>query len=165
VEEAAQLAGVVDEDVQLAAQGPGAAIMAAMELPTARATVEELLRIYAEAASEPGRPRGCLLVNGAMSCSPEASGIRDELARCRAASVEALARRIDRARRAGELPSTVNATHLARFYWTVLNGMAVGASDGTTTAQMREVAAQAMAAWPGAARPRKARKARKPATA
>ncbi len=136
------------------AAGPGAAVVAAMDLPTARATVEELLRVYAEAASQPARPLGCLLVNGAMSASPEADAIRGDLSRIRTASVEALRKRFERAQREGELEESVHPAHLARYYWSVLHGMAVAATDGATSAQLREVAALALTAFPGRRRGR-----------
>jgi AcrR family transcriptional regulator len=129
--------------------GPGAGVTAAFDLPTARETVVELLRFYAEAPGDPGRPLGCLLVNGAMSCSAEADSVRKEVASYRAASVDALSKRFERAQREGDLTPDANPTSLARYYWAVLNGMAVAASDGATRAQLREVTKLSMLAWPG----------------
>src|SRR6266404_3718152 len=47
--------------------------------PTARAVAETLLRGVAEMQTRPGLPPGCLLVQGALSCSAEGEPIRREL--------------------------------------------------------------------------------------
>jgi AcrR family transcriptional regulator len=131
-------------------EGPGARVTAALALPTARETVEALLSLYADAPATPGRPRGCLLVNGALGCSAEAEPIRVELSQVRTASIAALRKRLEHAQRQGELPESARPGDLARYVWTVLNGMAIDALDGATRPQLREVARQAMLAWPPA---------------
>ena len=142
-------------------EGPGARVTAALALPTARESVEALLNMYAEAPTTPGRPLGCLLVNGALGCSAEAEPIRVELSQVRIAGTAALRKRLERAKREGELPDTASTGDLARSVWTVwtvwtvLHGMAVDALDGATRPQLREVAKLAMLAWP--ARPERTR--------
>ena len=128
--------------------GPGAAIGAALDLPTAREAVVELLRIYAEAPMEPGRPLGCLLVNGALRCGGESASVRDDLAQDRRAAVVALRKRLDRAQREGDLAEDDRPADLAFFVWTILQGMAVQAASGATVAQLRSSAELAMRAWP-----------------
>ena len=49
----------------------------------------------------------------------------------------------------GELPASTDIDGLSRFYLGVFQGMAVQAKDGATHAELRSVAAAAMAAWPG----------------
>jgi hypothetical protein len=49
----------------------------------------------------------------------------------------------------GELPASTDIDGLSRFYLSVFQGMAIQARDGATQAQLRAVAAAAMAAWPG----------------
>ncbi|MDB4946149.1 MAG: transcriptional regulator, TetR family [Labilithrix sp.] len=130
--------------------GPGAAIMAALEQPTAREAVAELLRIHVEAPGEQGRPLGCLMINAGLGCSMEAEPLRDELAKTRQASVVALRKRLERAQREGDLPAGAKPGALAFFVWTVLHGISVQAVSGATRAQLREAAALAMRAWPAA---------------
>jgi hypothetical protein len=48
----------------------------------------------------------------------------------------------------GELPASTDIDGLSRFYLSVFQGMAVQAKDGATSAELRAVAAAAMAAWP-----------------
>jgi len=49
----------------------------------------------------------------------------------------------------GELPAATDVDGLSRFYLSVYQGMAIQARDGATQAELRGVAAAAMAAWPG----------------
>lgn len=133
-------------------EGPAAGVGRALELPTAREVVAQLLDFYADAPGSPGREAGCLMVNGALGCSAEAEPLGEELAKGRQAAVVALRRRLERAQREGDLPASAKPAALAMFVWTVLQGMAVQAKSGATRAQLREVAALAMRAWPGPTR-------------
>ena len=49
----------------------------------------------------------------------------------------------------GELPASADTDGLSRFYLGVFQGMAVQAQDGASQAELRGIAAAAMAAWPG----------------
>jgi AcrR family transcriptional regulator len=75
--------------------------------PTARETVERLLRGVVEKGCS-DQTRGCLLVQGALTCGEAAAPIRDELAARRNAVEKLLLARFDRAqkgehRRAGQV--------------------------------------------------------------
>lgn len=128
--------------------GPTARVAAAFALPTARATVEELLSFYAEAPALPNRPLGCLLLNGALGASAEAESVRVELSKVRTSLVTRLRKRLEVAQRTGELAGDASPAELAQYFWAVLQGMAVQATDGATRAELRKVARLAMAAWP-----------------
>ena len=130
--------------------GPGAGFTTALALPTAREATEAMLRFYAETPAMAGRPAGCLMINGALGCSAEAEPVRVALSQHRLAMMTMMRRRFERARREGELPADTSPADLARYFWTVLEGMAVQATDGATSAQLREVARLAMLAWPAA---------------
>jgi hypothetical protein len=56
--------------------------------------------------------------------------------------------RLEAAVARGELPASTDIDGLSRFYLSVFQGMAVQAKDGATSAELRAVAAAAMAAWP-----------------
>ncbi len=56
--------------------------------------------------------------------------------------------RLEAAVAEGELPASTNIEHLSRFYLSVFEGMAIQARDGASRAELRGVAAAAMAAWP-----------------
>ncbi|QJE71891.1 TetR/AcrR family transcriptional regulator [Aerophototrophica crusticola] len=126
---------------------PGLRLLAAA--PTARDGVAALLAASAAALAAPGnQPTGCLLVHGALSGSGECAGVEDMLAAKRAGTERAIRARIERGLADGDVPAGTDAATLARFYATVLNGLAVQARGGATAADLEAVAGMAMAAWP-----------------
>jgi hypothetical protein len=66
----------------------------------------------------------------------------------RAAGEVALRRRLQRAKREGDLPKKADPAELARYVMTVLQGMAVQGADGASPDQLRRVAQVALRAWP-----------------
>jgi len=130
------------------AEKNGAFVRDALAEPSARAAVEKLLFGAVEGLADPHSPRGCLLVQGALSCGDEARVIRDELASRRAASESAVRARLRRAAAEGDLPGGIDADDLARFVATVLQGMAVQSVGGASRAELRRIAETAMRAWP-----------------
>ena len=127
--------------------GPGGFVAAALQQPTARDVAEIMLHGAADSYTDPGRPRGCLLVHGALAAGEGTDAVRVDLAQQRDASVKALARRFDEAQAAGELPG-VNALVLARWINSVCQGISVQARSGATREDLHEVAEQALVGWP-----------------
>jgi AcrR family transcriptional regulator len=130
------------------AEGPARYIREAFDQPTALAAVESLLHGAADATTEPGRPRGCITVQGGLSCSPAAEPARDELTARRAAGEAALRERLQRARGTGELPAGTDADGLAQYFTTIYQGLAVQAGGGATREQLHRIVDLAMAVWP-----------------
>ena len=130
------------------AQGPGAYVCAALAEPTARAVAEHLLLGSADMQTSPRRPRGCLMVNGAMTCGDASDPVRRELAARRRASDGLLQKRLERAAAEGDLPAGADPAALARYLATVVRGMAVQAAGGATRSELRGVAEVALKAWP-----------------
>ncbi len=128
--------------------GPAACQMEALSEPTARGAVERLFQGAIEAATDARNPRGCLLIQGALSCGDESKQVKDDLAARRAASEAALRRRLKRARDEGDLAKDADPADLARYVVAVLQGLAVHAADGATRAELKRVALTAMRAWP-----------------
>jgi hypothetical protein len=62
---------------------------------------------------------------------------------------------IDRAIEAGELPLTVSAPDLARFYSVVIQGIALQAQHGGTQEQLFGVVDMVMESWPVRSRKRR----------
>ena len=120
----------------------------AFRLPTAKASVACILNSVAAALTNGKNPRGCLLVQAALSCGDEADCIKKELAARRADGDSLIRARLLRAQADGELPRDVDAAALSRFFSTVLRGMSVEASAGATRAQLQNVIELAMNAWP-----------------
>ena len=77
------------EAVELYSKTLGVPMMKALaEEPTARASLEALLQAAVEAFCRPGKPRGCLLVLGAINSMPANKSVRDHLRGLRARSAE-----------------------------------------------------------------------------
>ncbi len=130
-------------------KGPMNMMLAALQEPTARRVVERLLRESANAGSDPHTPRGCLYVQGALACGSESDRIRTELISRRAAGEAMLRKRLQRAKREGDLPKKSDPAGLARYFMAVLHGMSVRSSAGASRRELRGIAETAMGAWPG----------------
>jgi AcrR family transcriptional regulator len=130
------------------AEGPGSHALQALNEPTSRAVVEKLLRGGADLLTTPGSPRGCLLVQGALTCGDSAESMHKELISRRASSESALCRRFKRAKAEGDLPPDANPADLARYIITIVHGMSVQAAGGATRNELRHVADIALQSWP-----------------
>jgi AcrR family transcriptional regulator len=99
------------------AEGPSAYVREALEQPTARAVVEALVRGAVELLTDPSHPRGCLSVQGALSCGSQAEPIKQAMIEWRKHCESGLRKRLQRARREGTsrrtwIPATLPATFL-----------------------------------------------------
>ncbi len=116
---------------------------------TAREAVAAMLHDNADEYADPATPRGCMLVLGAPVGTPAHSGIREQLAAARRASVGRLQDRLDRGVTDGDVPAGADTATLADFYSTVLDGMSIKARDGATREELHAIADAALAAWDG----------------
>jgi AcrR family transcriptional regulator len=130
------------------AEGPASYIGEAFSQPTARATIETLLRGAAEATTRPDCPPGCLTVTGGLASGSTSESARDELAARRKAGETALRARLEQARVAGELPKDTDTDGLGRYFATVYQGIAVQAAGGATRDQLNQTIDIAMRVWP-----------------
>src|SRR5882724_1854811 len=128
--------------------GPLAYFGKALAAAKARDVIEQILLGAANMASNPRLPAGCLMVQGALACGDSAGSVQKETAARRAASEIALRRRLQRAKREGDLPRSANPVELARYVMTVLQGMAVQGADGVGRDQLRRIGQMALRAWP-----------------
>ncbi len=88
------------------------------------------------------------MVQGALAVGNAARSVQKEAVERRAASEVALRRRLQRAKREGDLPKNSDPVELARYVMTVLQGMAVQGANGAGRDQLRRVAQIALRAWP-----------------
>ena len=116
--------------------------------PTARATVEHLLRASVDFVTDEANPRGCLMVRGAMACSEAANKIRDEIVTRRATGEAMLRERFERAIAEGEISPGLDPADYARYIMTVLEGLSVQAAGGASREDLRKVADIALRSWP-----------------
>jgi AcrR family transcriptional regulator len=121
---------------------------AAMAQPTARRVAETFLRENVLALTWPGRPAGCLTVQGGLSCGPANTAISEFLAASRLGGEQALADRFRTAISYGDLPADTDPAALARFVMVVSEGQAVHAAAGVNRAQLEQSAEIALRAFP-----------------
>ncbi|HEY4239542.1 MAG TPA: TetR/AcrR family transcriptional regulator [Kofleriaceae bacterium] len=88
----------------------------------------------------PGVPPSCMMVKGAMDCSPGSADVQQAIASRLRHSEKLLAFRFARARDEGDLPDDANPADLARFVMAMSYGIAAQSSVGATAAQLRRVA-------------------------
>ncbi|MGF1430030.1 TetR/AcrR family transcriptional regulator [Kitasatospora sp. LaBMicrA B282] len=120
----------------------------ALQQPTARAAVEQLLRTAAAGYTDPSHPPGCLVVRAATNCTDASADVEAELRAIREGTKHALEEKIRADLTAGLLPATADPRALAAFYAAVVQGMSVQACDGADHADLDAIATTALAAWP-----------------
>ena len=115
---------------------------------TARASIENLLISGAgHLPKSRATPAGCMAMLGAVGDEWPAAIVR-VVKKVRLEMLGKLRSRLEGAVAQGELPALTDVDGLSRFYLGVLEGMAIQAQDGATQAELRGVAAAAMASWP-----------------
>jgi AcrR family transcriptional regulator len=115
---------------------------------TARVSVESLLQAATENLPKSrATPAGCMAALAAVGDDWPPS-IANVARKVRLKMLGNLRSRLEAAVAEGELPDSTNIDHLSRFYLSVFEGMAIQARDGASRAELRGVAAVAMAAWP-----------------
>jgi AcrR family transcriptional regulator len=120
-----------------------------LEAATARTCVENVLLAGTETLPKSrATPAGCMAMLAAVGDEWPAA-IARVVKKVRLEVLGMLRLRLENAVAKGELPASTDIDGLSRFYLSVFQGMAVQARDGATQAELRAVAAAAMAAWPG----------------
>lgn len=136
------------EAVELHSRTLGAPMMTALaEGATARASLEGLLMAAVEAYSKPGKPRGCMLLTGAMNTTPANHAVQEYLRGLRLRRQKTILQRLERGVAEGDLPCGVDISAVAFFYATVMDGLAIQARDGASRNALKRVVKCAMAAW------------------
>jgi AcrR family transcriptional regulator len=131
-----------------------ASMRAALDHPTAYAALEALMHSAADFYTEPSRPPGCLLVQGGLTASDRAEPARAELAKRRAANMQLVQERLERAAREGDITVSGDPVVVARYVSTVTNGIAVLAADGITRPQLHDTVDTALQAFRTPAHPK-----------
>lgn len=124
-------------------------VNSALEAPTARGVAERLLNGAIDAHCGPSDPHGCLGIISMVACATEAASIREDVIARRASSEAAGIARLERAKREGDLPESIDPKALAQCLITVLQGLAIKAQGGTSREDMQAVVDTFMAMWPG----------------
>jgi len=130
------------------ATGPSAFVKEAMAEPTSYQVVKVFLSRAVELLTEHNNPRGCMIVQGALSCGPEAEMIQKKLISYRASIEENFKKRFELAKASGDLPQDTNTSVLAKYVATVHQGISVQASSGASKDELMGVVDMAMQSWP-----------------
>lgn len=124
------------------------AAVAALAEPQVRVAIERFLRVTIASQTAPEGPRGCLVVQGALPNGVEDDLVPRELSGRRAATQTAILKRLERAQSEGDLPADTDVTDLARYIFTVIEGLATQARDNASAEELNRVATIALRALP-----------------
>jgi AcrR family transcriptional regulator len=140
--------GLFKEAVELYHKTQGAPMVKALAAtPTARASIEALLRAVAGSFCESGKPHGCLVVLGAINCMPANKSVEDFMREQRAMREKLMRQRLRRGIAEGDLPASTDINALTSFYTSIIDGMAIRARDGASRKTLNAIVDLAMAAW------------------
>jgi AcrR family transcriptional regulator len=123
----------------------------ALAEPTAYETVSRYLRDNVDAVTTPGKPAGCLSIQGGLAAAPDDDRVVRYLADRRADGEARFADRFARAIADGDLPASENAAELAKYVSTVSAGLAVQAAAGVSRKELHRVVDRALLAFPNKA--------------
>jgi AcrR family transcriptional regulator len=117
-------------------EGPMAFFGSALAQPTVRGVVQALLRGTVQFLADSTHPKGCLSLQGGLTCGTGAEGIQQSMVDWRNGGLAQLQKRMQRASTEGDLPKQVNPKDLARYVFIVMNGLGVQAVNGATASEM-----------------------------
>lgn len=129
------------------ASGPVAFVNDVLKEPTARKVAEAFLVRAAEFLTDPQHPKGCMIVQGALSSGESAELVRNILIKFRKSYEDQLAERFTKAIIDGDLSSNANSKCLAKYLATLHQGMSVQATSGASKDELLDVANIALMAW------------------
>jgi AcrR family transcriptional regulator len=129
--------------------GPSAFVKEAIAEPTAYLVAKTFLTKAVELLTQHQHARGCMIVQGALSCGPEAEMIQKKLIAYRTNLEESFKKRFDLAKDNGDLPIDINSAALAKYVTTIHQGISVQASSGASSDALMDVVNIALNNWPG----------------
>ncbi len=116
--------------------------------PTARGALEKYLSFAAHEFTEDSECRGCLLTMAATTSANTTARLQKLIAQKRANARERIRERIKEGIKEGDVPEGTDASALADFYVTILNGMSLQAREGASRKTLLAVVAHAMSVFP-----------------
>jgi len=128
--------------------GPAAFVTEAVAAPTARAVAERFLMKAAEFLTSNQHPKGCMIVQGALSCGQGAEEVKAQLIQYRMHYETRLAERFKQAQVDGDLSPALSAEDLAKYLATLHQGMSVQATNGATQEELVSMLKLALMSWP-----------------
>jgi len=128
--------------------GPVAFVKDVINEPTAFKVAERFLFNAAEFLTSTDHPKGCMIVQAALSSGESSDMVKGLLIQYRYAYEHQLAVRFEKAQIDGDLPRDANPKTLAKYLATLHQGMSVQATSGTTKDELLEIAELALKSWP-----------------
>lgn len=128
--------------------GPVAFIQEAINQPTAYEVAQSFLIKAVEFFTNTKHPKGCLIVQAALSVSTDSLLVQDLLTKYRFSYEQQLAKRFEKAKEEGDLPTDANAETLAKFLSTLHQGMSVQVTSGASKGELMEIVEFALKSWP-----------------
>jgi AcrR family transcriptional regulator len=135
------------------AAGPASYVTNALAAPTAREVAERLLYGGIDMVTDPGHPGGCFAIQGALACAEGNEAVHRDATALRTAGEVAIRKRLEQARKDGDLPADADPADLAKYLMVLSHGMAIQAAGGATKKELWRVAEVALRAWPVSASP------------
>jgi AcrR family transcriptional regulator len=136
------------EAVELYMTGGGSLQMMLDQAPTARAAVQQMLLGAAAGFTGECTPKGCLLASAAVSCSEDASDVRQALGARRRGIETQVRDRIATGIRQGDTPADADAEALAAMAMALIQGMSTLARDGAAREKLNRIVMIALQGWP-----------------
>ncbi len=118
--------------------------------PSSRYGIERFLMMFTGAEQAEGTPCGCLMVQGALVCSPDGNAVRNDLMSRRMTNLKRLCEQLENWKAEGDLPPNTDTESLGRYVITVANGLVVQSNGGAKPEELKAVVQQFMQSWPGA---------------
>jgi len=141
-------AGLFRKVVERYQKGPACYLVAALREESGFAVAAKLLNAAADLQTCPENPGGCLVSQTALVCGEADEAVRAELVKERESGETALRERLAELRESGQWRSDANPELWARFLTTMIQGMSVQASNGTSRAQLQGVIDVALSIFP-----------------
>ncbi len=116
----------------------------ALRQPTLEKAIRALFHNTVAFLTATGHPPTCMTLAGAMGCSLDAAPARDLMTAVRKQNEAAIRERLQRARKAGELPKEMNLEDYSRYISMLLAGLSIQAANGSTGAELRRTSQMAL---------------------
>jgi AcrR family transcriptional regulator len=104
-----------------------------------REAMAAFIELCIEGGCGQGQPRGCLLASAFANCSLLPSNLAKEVKALVHQADRAIAQRLKRAVRDGQLPTDFDVRGTAKFITTLMHGMAIRIRAGESRAEMRRM--------------------------
>lgn len=128
--------------------GPVVFIQEAINQPSAYEVAQSFLTKAVEFFTDTKHPKGCLIVQAALSVSADSLLVQDLLTKYRYSYEKQLAKRFEKAKEEGDLPIDANAETLAKFLSTLHQGMSVQVTSGASKEELMQIVEFALKGWP-----------------